>query len=357
MPINLRPLSPAHPSGNRVVSRPPRRVAVGQPTPDGFFCHSRSVRSLERRFGNLTPRRHAYAHTPNGQGDWHLLVDHLRGTAEPAAAFADPFGAAELARTAGWLHDAGKCSDTFSAYLRACDADGNAAARRAFPVGTRDHKRPGALRASQIDGYLGPLLATMILGHHGGARPGDCPEPPRRGRRGSRCCGDSRQIRPAGDRPAVQLSTAGPQWLREPPNGKAAQEAFVRDVEMLGRLVYSALVDADFLDTEAHFKSGQPRREERPLDGLRERFEDGRRSILARATHTPVNVARSQMYDAVLATAGRPPGLYSLAAPTGAGKTLIGLGWALAHADAHGLRRIVTAVPFITRFPLDPPAG
>jgi CRISPR-associated endonuclease/helicase Cas3 len=54
------------------------------------------------------------------------------------------------------------------------------------------------------------------------------------------------------------------------------------------------------------------------------------------------------MYDEVVARASRPPGMYQLAAPTGAGKTQMGLGWALAHAEANGLRRVVTAVPYIT---------
>lgn len=104
-----------------------------------------------------TPR--VFAHTPNGDGEWHFLVDHLTGTADRAAAFAAPFGTEELARTVGWLHDAGKCSEVFSAYLRSCHAEGDEAAKRAFP--SRDHKTPGALRASRLDsGDLGPFLVV-----------------------------------------------------------------------------------------------------------------------------------------------------------------------------------------------------
>jgi len=73
--------------------------------------------------------RQAFAHTPGANGEWHLLVDHLAGTAERAADFARRFGAAEVAGTVGWLHDAGKCSDTFSAYLVACAEDDKAAKR------------------------------------------------------------------------------------------------------------------------------------------------------------------------------------------------------------------------------------
>jgi CRISPR-associated endonuclease/helicase Cas3 len=115
-------------------------------------------------------------------------------------------------------------------------------------------------------------------------------------------------------------------------------------------MVFSALVDVDFLDTEAHFKPGRPpeRSGGRGMDGLAERFESRRLQQIANCPATPMNRARSELYAAVLATAGRSCGIYQLATATGSGKTTIGLGWALAHAEANGLRSVITAVPFIT---------
>lgn len=289
-----------------------------------------------------------FAHTPDDHGTWHLLADHLAGTAERAARFAEAFDAEELGRTAGWLHDAGKCSETFSAYLAAA-AKTPEGAKRMFP--SRDHKRPGAVRAADLHPIAGPLLATTILGHHGGMHD----------------CGDVRsRLADARTDPAVAatlacfdelvgpppfpLSTTGPPWCDERPTSKVAQAAFLRDIEMLWRLVFSALVDADWLDTEAHFsrERARARRPDRSLDGLGGRLGGRRCDFLAGQPDSPVNRARSEIYDTVVARAALPPGLFALAAPTGAGKTQIGLGWALAHAWAHGLRRVVTAVPFIT---------
>jgi CRISPR-associated endonuclease/helicase Cas3 len=299
-----------------------------------------SVRSMGRRI---------FAHTPNADGEWHLLVDHLRGTAERAASFAEPFGASHFAQIVGWLHDAGKCSQTFAAYLNACHVEGSQSAQKTFRE--RDHKTPGALRASTLDRAFGPLLAATILGHHGGLD--DLTEV--RGR--LQAAGADVRVTDAlrtfdghiGDAP-FPLAAVAPSWATAPPAAPSERVSFRRDLEMLWRLVFSALVDADFLDTEAHFapdRSGM-RGSERALDGLAERFKERRAQHVDASLETPVNRARSEMFTAVFARGDHEPGLYSLAAPTGAGKTQMGLGWALAHARAHGLRRIVTAVPFVT---------
>jgi CRISPR-associated endonuclease/helicase Cas3 len=137
---------------------------------------------------------------------------------------------------------------------------------------------------------------------------------------------------------------------------------------MLYRMVFSALVDADSLDTERHFTPGRPsdRCGGRDLVGFATRFAERRAGWLATTPATPLNAARSEVYAEVLSTAGRPPGIYQLATPTGSGKTMLGLGWALAHAAANDLRAVVTALPFITvtdqvadvyRYLLDEPDG
>ncbi len=293
----------------------------------------------------------AFAHTPNAEGSWHLLSDHLMDTGALASDFASRFAAGDLARTAGWLHDVGKCSCAFSAYLETCALSGDEAGKRAFPK--RDHKRPGAVLAERHGYSLAILLAATILGHHGGLSD----------------LGDVRahlaeavkdpELERTLDRARAQLPSellghvpTLPAWVTSgaADRSRPGQAAFNRDVEMLFRMVFSALVDADFLDTEMHFKPARPleRSGRRAIGGLAERFQRRRADLLAGSPATLVNVARSEVYATVLATAARPPGIYQLATPTGSGKTMIGLGWALSHAAANGLRAIVTALPFIT---------
>ena len=294
----------------------------------------------------VTDDQGVFAHTPNEAGVWHTLRDHLAGTARRAARFAAPFGGEDFAYTAGWLHDVGKCSCVFADYLAACDSQGNSVARRLYQH--RDHKRAGAVVASDCNRRFGPLMAALILGHHGGI--------PDRADVRAACDGARNdptvsstlaRARKALGADTLSLTPRGPPWLEQ---GSGDDPSYVRDVEMFFRLVFSALVDADFLDTEAHFAATRPveRMGGTTLAGLEDRFVDRRASLLAEAHSTAVNRARSEMYDEVLSHASMAPGIYQLAAPTGAGKTMIGLGWALRHASMHGLRRVVTAVPFIT---------
>lgn len=292
-----------------------------------------------------------FAHTPSSDGSWHLLVDHLRATATAAGEFSSHFGAEDLGRTAGWLHDVGKCSCTFSAYLQTCHASGDEAARKAFPK--RDHKRAGAVLARDSGQSLGILLATTVLGHHGGlADLGDV-------KTQLADADHDPQVQETLERARAQLgpSVLGhvptlPDWVLAGTTDRspAGRETFNRDVEMLYRMVFSALVDADFLDTEAHFKPRRPaeRSGGASIAGLAQRFERRRAELVANSPATPVNAARSELYARALAAAARPPGVYQLATPTGSGKTMIGLGWALAHAAANNLRSVITALPFIT---------
>lgn len=120
-------------------------------------------------------------------------------------------------------------------------------------------------------------------------------------------------------------------------------------IEFGTRMLHSALVDADFLDTAAHFTPDLPASQPSPdFDELFERFESARRDMLAGRPAAPIDRWRADVYDACLAAAGGGRGVYRLPAPTGSGKTLAAAGFALRHAAVHGMRRVVVAVPFIS---------
>lgn len=289
-----------------------------------------------------------YAHTPNSRGEWHALSDHLTGTARRAELFGEAFGAGNFAKTVGSLHDIGKASCVFSAYLRTCAGDGDAVAKTRFP--SRDHKMAGAILAQQTHDRWGPLLATLILGHHGGIPDLDESIGRMREMRNDPTLLETLKIACEELDLSDDSDLTYPEWLDTPMSKTPSGYQAARDVEMYMRFVFSTLVDADWLDTEAHFSPEieRSRGVDRGLARLLERFEGHRQSLLSNAVDSSVNTARAAIYNQLVQSADLPSGLYKLSAPTGAGKTLLALGWSLLHAKANGLRRIVTAVPFIS---------
>lgn len=270
-----------------------------------------------------------YAHSRNGQGQRHDLVEHLLGVAQRTASFASSLGAAELGYRVGLWHDVGKFSQAFQDYLRDCDREPGRL--RHGP----DHKAAGARLAAQ---HL-PPAALLIQGHHGGLR-----SPPH-------CQG----------------------WLAERDTDSAVEEALnaaraalpgldldgvpplpdhltdPRSCELFLRLLFSALVDADFLDTEAHYhpQRATARGTAPTLDMLWRLFERDQ-ARFAQPESGPVNRTRHAIYEACLAAAERSPGLFRLTVPTGGGKTRSALAFALRHALRHGQQRVIVAVPFIS---------
>jgi CRISPR-associated endonuclease/helicase Cas3 len=264
------------------------------------------------------------------------LREHLEATAELAAKFGAAFGAADLTRLAGRWHDLGKYDQAWQRYLRAQVVPGEHAGR------SPDHRRAGAIRAAEA-GLT--AVAFAIAGHHGGIpSQTDLKAWLDEAKRDAGANNVIRRALTAADADgAPRLAAALLVVKQQPAEGLR--------LEMFTRLVFSALVDADFLDTEAHLSPTGRRVRERPhgaigMKALFERLVEWRRKRTV--VPSPVQVWREQWREEVATHAGDPPGVFRLALPTGAGKTLTGLEFALAHAVAHGLRRVVIAVPFLT---------
>jgi CRISPR-associated endonuclease/helicase Cas3 len=279
----------------------------------------------------------AYAHSKNQHGQWHELVDHLRGTAILAARFASPLGAADLGRCLGLWHDLGKFNPRWQQYLEASAS--NPSLRGHGP----DHKAAGSLLVT--DSQPG-LTALLIQGHHGGLRSPD----------DFRTWLTEKRSDPA-TLEALRLASGVLAEVASPP--KSAVPEYVRHdksaAELFLRMLFSALVDADFLDTERHFSSdrAESRVSDIDLSALLGRFERERQQFAAGQRPTTgyaseVAQARSAVYEDCIRAAAQPPGLFRLTVPTGGGKTRSGMAFALHHAVRHRLRRIVVAVPFIT---------
>jgi len=268
-----------------------------------------------------------YAHTPNPQGQWHLLTDHLRQTAERARAFAERFGAGEWAYYAGLCHDVGKFHPKFQQYLQ------KAAVGQAAP------KHPHAIYGAKLIESANNLLAFPIAGHHSGMP--DASDLKAR----LQNCQDLSSILQVAQAQLPELTSLLNSKLQLPTRFPEQDRLAW---EMLTRMLFSCLVDADFLDTEQHFDPERAsRRGQNPtLHDLWQRFEANQNALLERAEPSPVNCARRAIYDSCLRAAKKPPGLYRLTAPTGGGKTRAALGFALKHALTHGLERIIVALPY-----------
>jgi CRISPR-associated endonuclease/helicase Cas3 len=146
----------------------------------------------------------------------------------------------------------------------------------------------------------------------------------------------------AGDLPPVPALNPARQWKRGDDKGFAQA--------LLVRMLFSCLVDADSVETERFYAEARSEPMDRgrycDLATLRDRLPSHLAAKRAKADPTPINALRAEVLDHAIAHAALPPGLFTLTVPTGGGKTLASLSFALEHAVRHGLRRVVYVSPF-----------
>lgn len=230
----------------------------------------------------------------------------------------------------GLFHDAGKASCAWQQRLVTVEATGG---RVGVP-----HKELGA---RLVFGSVG-LAALGVLGHHGGMKHPSAL---------SDVLGEGEEDEPETvARFLFAVPEASGIRLRRglfPHRWGRVGEKLMEEMRL--RLVFSALVDADHLDTAAHRRGLPGPVVAGPVDMARlaARFEK-RRAELIGDRGGEVGVLRSQVYEAAVAAAERGPGLFRLAAPTGLGKTFAQGGFGLHHAARWGKSRVIVAVPFIT---------
>jgi len=271
-----------------------------------------------------------FAHSANAAGVPHDLFEHLTAVAERAGQFAAKLGAKDVGLYAGLWHDLGKLLDDFQVFI-------------ADPSSHRgpDHSTVGAIVAAS---WLEPL-ALIVGGHHGGlSSPSDLKARIQDTEQAARAREALRRARECLSRlePDTPLESLLPDFLRG-----AEEPELRRRLEMFLRLVFSALTDADFLDTEQHFHPQQAAVRARypSLQDLWSRFAEDQ-ARLNESGGGPVNALRAEVYRACLDAASSPQGIFRLTVPTGGGKTRSGMGFALRHALEHDLDRVIVAIPY-----------
>jgi CRISPR-associated endonuclease/helicase Cas3 len=272
-------------------------------------------------------KKEYYAHTPAKNSDeWHLLADHLQETARLAGEFAGEFNAKELSYVAGLLHDLGKAHPDFQNYLLECYKASINGSKP--PYKKINHKNAGALYVSKLNPIL-QLLSPVILGHHSGMP------------NLSECKNITSEY--SGElicTPDVNYNNIN-NYLTS-----IATDEF--SAELLIRLLFSTLVDADSLDTEKHFdKSVSKKRKTKiNIEGLHNEFFNYYKNFIKTITKSSLNTLRNDIFNSCVKVAALEPGVFSLTVPTGGGKTLSSLAFALEHAKIHNLSRIIFAIPF-----------
>jgi CRISPR-associated endonuclease/helicase Cas3 len=274
----------------------------------------------------------------NVGSSYHGLPEHLAGVSRLAAEFAAVFGVADPVRLAAAWHDLGKYRPGFQRYIVSC-GDENSHLEIRVTSREKTHSTAGARHAVERFGIPGRALAYLIAGHHGGLRDWSGGLDDRLSSANADARREYDEARAAA--PAELLAEGDVPDLRRVPGGSAGCALWLR-------LLFSCLVDADFLDTEAFMDDGKAavRAGFSTLDELAARFDAHMARIKVGAGETAVNALRAKVLAQCRAAAAGKPGLYSLSVPTGGGKTLSSLAFALEHARAHAKRRVVYAIPY-----------
>ena len=294
-----------------------------------YYAHS-----AQDELGNLLPYEY-----------WQTLQSHSVNVGEMAVEFAHVFGAQEIACQTGQLHDLGKYSEAFN--------------HRLHGGPSVDHATAGAkIAVEHWGGVIGKLMAFCIAGHHAGLANGNGE-------------GDNRRtlkqrlaLQFGADIPALdnlwQQEIKLPQTLSAPPLKADAHHPFF-SYAFFTRMLYSCLVDADYLDTEAFYSNLENKAIERGgypdlnalqhnfnqfINKFRRRVAQASKQTEAEKRNAALNRLRSEILDYAVEQATQPQGLFTLTVPTGGGKTFTSMAFALEHAKHHGMRRVIYVIPF-----------
>jgi len=269
-----------------------------------------------------------YAHSGNEHNDWHLLREHLQAVGLLASQFSEKNNIAlkEAAHWSGLLHDLGKYRDEFQQYLK----------KERGGSSETHHAVYGAALAFQNE-WLGPAFA--IAGHHAGLH-------------------DLDQLQALVDDARYRANERLPSIVERFEKEictivkKIDEPEFANNnphrTEFYIRMLFSTLIDADFLDTEFHYTGKQ--RDSLQLDSLLAKTLLQR--LIEEKNCKPqigeLNAVRSRLFQQCFDKAEETPGFFSLTVPTGGGKTLSGMAFALAHVAKNELRRIIVVIPYLS---------
>ena len=255
------------------------------------------------------------------------LIDHLEKTAELAGQYAEAFGAYQWGYCAGLLHDIGKYSQEFQRRIRGSEEQ-------------VDHATAGAQLCHEKKGYYS-LLSYCIAGHHAGLA-----DTGTRNDRSNMPTLYGRLKKQIPDYNAYKGEIQIPQLMELPFVIQNRKEAGFASA-MFIRMLYSCLVDADFLNTETFMNKGMTERDcGDSISVLYEKCMSGISGWLKNEDRNTINGRRTEILKHCLEMASKERGMFRLTVPTGGGKTMASLAFALKHAAEHGMNRVIYVIPY-----------
>ncbi len=256
------------------------------------------------------------------------LLDHLQGTASLAGKFASAFGKRDWGYCCGMLHDIGKYSAAFQNKIR--------------NHGTEmvDHATAGA-QVCKKQGGLYSFMSYCIAGHHAGL-----PDYGNTADRASAPTLNGRLKKKVEDYQAYQEEVQIPVVAGEPFDASACTDPFF-SLSVFIRMLYSCLVDADFLDTEHFMKQGDTGRTQgESMDILLKKLEIYVTEWRKQTNPCTINGKRTEILNTCLKNGDMDKGVFRLTVPTGGGKTIASMAFALRHAVKHHMDRIIYVIPY-----------
>lgn len=262
----------------------------------------------------------------NDKGEEQPLKNHLEGTASLCGKYADSFGAYEWGYCCGLLHDIGKYSLKFQKRIRGSEE-------------RVDHSTAGAKLCWDKKG-LYQFLSYCIAGHHAGL-------PDTGGASDVSTCGTmtGRMKKKLEDYQAYEEEIEIP-VLKNPPFQPVKEENRDFFFSMLIRMLYSCLVDADYLDTEIFMNGKEIRNSGESIETLYGKFAERISGWLDNNDLTTINGRRTEILKHCIKMGEAEKGLFRLTVPTGGGKTVSSLGFALKHAKEHHMNRVIYVIPY-----------
>lgn len=288
---------------------------------------------------NQTPALAHVRQDPTGEWKEHALDEHLQEVARRAGEAAKVFDSEDWAKLAGLWHDLGKYREQFQKYIKSVSGYDAEAHIEGTP-GRVDHSTVGAIYAIDKLGLQGHILAYLIAGHHAGLPDWNSVE-----------SGQSSLFNRVEE--GKKKSYLQEALLASPPDNileynRPSSLPPKASLALWIRMLFSCLVDADFLDTEAFMddKKNALRSSYPSLRILKQAFDQYMIEKSTEAKASAVNRIRAEVLRQCYEKMELTSGLFSLTVPTGGGKTLSSMAFALTHAVHHGKGRVIYVIPY-----------